>query len=31
MSLTPKVTNAPHSHGLTAKQVATAPVDEVLR
>ncbi len=31
MSLTPKVTNAPDSQALTAKQVAVAPVDEVLR
>jgi Mg2+-importing ATPase len=31
MSSTPKVTNAPDSQVLTAKQVATASVDEVLR
>ena len=31
MSSTPKVTNPPDSAALTAKQVATAPVDEVLR
>ena len=31
MSSTPKLTNAPDSHSLTAKQVAAAPADEVLR
>ena len=31
MSSTTKLTNAPGSHSLTAKQVAAAPADEVLR
>src|SRR6516225_3014478 len=31
MSLTPKVTTAPDSAALTVKQVAAAPVDEVLQ
>jgi P-type Mg2+ transporter len=31
MSLTPKLTTAPESAALTAKRVAAAPVDEVLR